>query len=345
MSSAVAPQHQPTPGDLILQIGSGYIASMALHTVIELGIADHISGAPRPVAELARESHANEDALYRVLRLMASLGVFTEAAPRSFAHTPASETLRTGAQGSLRDLVRWWCDPFHFRIYAEFMYSVRTGQTCAEKITGGVPLFEYFPTHPRESEMFNNAMTSFSLVEVPAALEAYDFSGIGTLVDIAGGHGQMICAILQKYPQMRGILTDLDHVIAGAAQAVRRAGMEGRCALQTCDFFHSVPSGGDAYILKHIIHDWDDFRSLAILRNIHTALGEKKGKVLLLEMVLTPGNDPHPGKFLDMEMLAMASGRERTEAEFADLFQRAGFKLTRIVPTKTPLCIIEGVKV
>jgi hypothetical protein len=344
-STPQVPQQQPRPGDLILQIGSGYIASMALHAVIELGIADHLAREPRAVADLAREVHANEDALYRTLRLLASLGIFTESAPRVFAHTPASETLRTGVPGSMRDLVRWWADPFHFRVYAEFMHSLRTGQTCVEKITGGLPIFDYFPTDPQESEVFNNAMTSFSSVEVPAALAAYDFSGIGVLVDIAGGHGQMICAILEKYPQMRGILTDLDHVLAGAAQAVRRAGMENRCALQTCDFFHSAPAGGDAYILKHIIHDWDDFKALAILRNIHTAMGEKKGKVILLEMVLTPGNDPHPGKFLDMEMLAIASGRERTEAEFAELFQRAGFRLTRILPTESPVCVVEAVKV
>ena len=343
MTKAAA-HHAPTPGDHVLQISAGYIASICLNVAVELGIADRISAAPRAVSDLAQETETNEDALYRILRLLASVGVFVEAAPRAFAHTPASETLRSGAPGSMRDLVRWWCDPFHFRIYAELMHSVKTGQTCAEKVTLK-PLFEYFPTDPRESEVFNHAMTSFSSVEVPAALEVYDFSGIGTLVDIAGGHGQMICTVLQKYPQMRGILTDLDHVLAGAAQAIRRAGLEDRCTLQTCDFFHSAPAGGDAYIMKHIIHDWDDPRALTILRNIHIAMGEKKGKVILLEMVLPPGNDPHPAKFLDIEMLTMVSGRERSEADFAELFQRAGFKLTRIVPTRMPISVIEAVKV
>jgi hypothetical protein len=336
-------QEQPAPADQVLQVSAGYIASIALNAVIELDIADKIAGGARPVTELARESGANEDALYRILRLLASLGIFTEAVPRAFAHTPASEMLRSGAKGSLRDLVRWWCDPFHFRIYAEFMHSVRTGHPCAEKITG-VPVFEYFPKDPRESEIFNNAMTSFSAVEVPAALEVYDFTGIELLVDVAGGHGQMICAILEKYPDMRGILTDLDHVLAGAAHAIRQRGMEDRCALQTCDFFHSVPAGGDAYILKHIIHDWDEPRALAILRNIYTAMGAKKGKVILLEMVMAPGNQPHPAKFLDIEMLAMVSGRERTEQEFRDLLARAGFRMTRVVPTKSPVCVIEAVR-
>jgi hypothetical protein len=342
--SAPATQPQPNPADRVLQVSAGYIASIALNAAVELNVADLLAGVPRPVADLAHECGANEDALYRVLRLLASHGIFTETAPRTFAHTPASEMLRSGAKGSLRELTRWWCDPFHFRIYAEFMHSVRTGRTCVEKVTGGVPIFDYFPTDKHESEVFNAAMTSFSRIEVPAALEAYDFSGIGVLVDVAGGHGQMICEILKKYPQMRGILTDLDHVIAGAAQCIRQHGMEDRVALQTCDFFHSVPIGGDAYVLKHIIHDWDDHRALTILRNIFNAMGNKKGKVILLEMVMNTGNEPHPVKFLDLEMLAVASGRERTEAEFAELFARAGFRLTRVVPTKSPICVIEAVK-
>ena len=345
MSTNASPApHKPMPGDIALQVSAGYIASIALNVAVELNIPDRITDTPRSSAELAHEAGVNSEALYRILRLLASVGIFTETAPHTFAHTPASQTLRTGVAGSMRDLVRWWCDPFHFRIYAELMHSVRTGQTCAEKITG-MPVFEYFPTDLRESEIFNHAMTSFSAIEVPAALEVYDFSGIGTLVDIAGGHGQMICTILQKYPQMRGVLTDLDHVLAGAAQAIRRAGLEDRCALQTCDFFHTAPAGGDAYIMKHIIHDWDDPRALTILRNIHKALGEKKGKVILLEMVMPPGNDPHPAKFLDIEMLTMVSGKERTEAEFDELFDRAGFKLTRILPTRSPVCVIEAVKI
>ncbi len=343
-SPAQAPPHQSKPADLVLQVSSGYIASIALNVAIELGIADRITDEPRNAADLAQETGVNTDALFRILRLLASLGIFKETAPHTFAHTPASEALRSGSHGSVRDVALWWCDPFHFRIYAEMMHSVRTGNPCADKVLG-MPAFDYFRTDPRESEMFNHAMTAFSGIEVPAALEVYDFGGIGTLVDIAGGHGQMICSILQKYPQMRGVLTDLDHVLAGAAQAIRRAGLEDRCALQTCDFFHSAPAGGDAYIMKHIIHDWDDPRALTILRNIHTAMGEKKGKVILLEMVMPPGNDPHPAKFLDLEMLTLVSGRERSETEFAELFHRAGFKLTRIVPTQAPVCVIEAVKV
>ncbi len=345
MSTATPAQaQQPNPADLVLQVGAGYIASISLNVAVELGIPDLLAGGPRPIRDLAAQARVNEDALFRVLRLLASLGVFTESAPRTFANTPASETLRAGVPGSVRDLIRFWCDPFHFRIYAELMHSVRTGQPCADKVLG-MPVFDYFGNDPRESEIFNRAMTSFSAIEVPAALEVYDFSGIGTLVDIAGGHGHMLCAILRTYPRMRGILTDLSHVLEGAAESIRRHGVESRVTVTACDFFKSAPPGGDAYIMKHIIHDWDDDKAGLILRNIHAALGAQQGKVILLEMLLTPGNDPHPAKFLDIEMLALPRGRERTAEEFAALFARAGFRLTRIVPTRSPISVIEADKV
>lgn len=345
MSSTAPLQQQPTPADHALQIASGYLASVSMNIVIELGIPDKIAAAPRQIAELARETTTNEDALYRIMRLLASVGIFTEAGPRAFAHTPASATLRADAPDSVRDMVRFWCDAFHFRVYAELMHSVRTGETCVERVTGGKPIFEFLPTDPRESEVFNRAMVSFSAQVIPAVLEAYDFSGIGTLVDVAGGHGSVLCAILAKVPQMRGILADLDHVLKGAGETIRRHGVEARVTLQTCDFFKAVPAGGGAYIMKHIIHDWPDEKALTILRNITTAMGEKKGKLILIETVIKPGNDPHLGKFIDIEMLAMPGGRERTEAEFFALFDRAGFRLTRVVPTKSPLCVLEGVRV
>lgn len=342
-STPQAKPAQPNPAEQILQVGSGYLASISLNIAIQLNIADLLTAGPRPVADLARETHAQEDALYRVLRALASTGIFAESAPHTFANTPASDLLRTGVEGSLRDALAWWCDPYHFRIYAEFAHSVRTGQPCGDKVLG-MPIFDYFPTDPAWSDVFNRAMVSFSAITVPAVLEAYDFSGIGTLVDVAGGHGQVICAVFKKYPQMRGILTDLDHVLAGAAHCIRDHNLEDRVSLQTCDFFKSVPAGGDAYILKHILHDWDDHRALTILRNIYAAMGEKKGKVILIEAVMPEGNDPHLVKFLDLEMLALPGGRERTEAEYAALFERAGFRLTRIVPTKSPMSVIEAVK-
>jgi hypothetical protein len=341
---ASVPQQQPDPAQHVMQVGSGYLASISLNIAIRLGIPDLLAAGPRTVSELAQQTTTYEDALYRMLRALASVGVFTESAPRTFANTPPSNLLRTGVEGSLRDAVLWWCDPFHFRIYSEFLHSIRTGQPTADKVLG-MPIFDYFPTDPKESEEFNNAMVSFSSLTVPAVLEAYDFSGIGTLVDVAGGHGGLLGPVLAKYPKMRGILTDLEHVLAGAKVHLERHGVAGRCTTVVCDFFKSVPAGGDAYVMKHIIHDWDDEKCLLILRNIATAMGGKKGKVILVEAVMPAGNEPHLVKFLDLEMLAMPGGRERTEAEYAALFERAGFRLTRVVPTKSPMSVIEAVRV
>jgi SAM-dependent methyltransferase len=324
----------------VFQIALGYIASTALYAAVKLKIADQLAGGPRPVADLARETGANEDALYRILRLLASVGIFEETAPRTFANNARSLTMRSGVPGSLHHMALWMADPFHFRVYADAMHAVMTGQPAVEK-TVGMPAFEYFSKNRELSEIFNNAMTMFSTVVIQAALEVYDFSGIDTLVDVAGGHGQVIMSILKMYPSMRGVLADVDHVIAGAIPRIRAEGLESRLRTETIDFFKAVPEGGDAYIMKHIIHDWDDDRSLTILRNIKKAM-KPGGRVILLDSVVQPGNTPDFGKLIDLEMMLFPGGRERTEAEFASLFRRAGFELTRIVPTQSPLSVIEA---
>jgi hypothetical protein len=233
-------------------------------------------------------------------------------------------------------------EPFHFRVYSEMLHSVATGQPAAEKVTG-MPVFEYFAREPKLSAVFNNAMTSWSGPTVAAAIKAYDFGGIHVLVDVAGGHGHVLTSVLRHYPAMRGVLFELDHVIAGAAPLLAAAGVRDRVESVAGDFFKTVPPGGDAYIMKNIIHDWDDDRAILILKNIRTALGDRRdGKVVLLEAVIPPGNQPDFGKLIDLEMLLMPGGRERTADEFESLFSRAGFKLARIVPTESPLNVIEA---
>ncbi|MCA1559258.1 MAG: acetylserotonin O-methyltransferase [Acidobacteria bacterium] len=330
----------------VFQVALGYIASTALYAAVKLRVADHLACGPLSIDDLARATGSpstgavNADALYRVLRMLASVGIFEETSPRHFANNAASNTIRTGIPDSLYDMGLWITDPFHLRVYADAMHSVTTGQPAVEKTTG-VPVFDFFRTNPELSEIFNNAMTGFSTSVIAAALEVYDFSGIGTLVDVAGGHGQVLGSILQRYPAMRGVLFDLDHVIAGAVPRLRQLGVEGRVMPATGDFFKAVPAGGDAYIMKHIFHDWDDDRAITILRNIRSAMNQG-GRVILLESVLLPGNAPDFGKLIDLEMLMMTGGRERTEAEFRTLFQRAGFELTRVVPTPSPLSVIEA---
>lgn len=339
--SVLSPAEAPfvAPVDALLKLGLGYMTSSALNVVVSLGVADHLAGGPRTVAELARETSASEDALYRVMRLLASEGVFEEIAPRAFAHSPLSEVLRTGS--SARELVQWIADPFHFKVYSEALQTVRSGQPAVEYVTG-LPVFDHIGRTPELSEVFNDAMTSMSAMVVPAVLEAYDFSGIGVLVDVAGGHGKVVTSVLKAYPTMKGVLFDLPYVVEGARPAIGALGLQSRCRAEAGDMFQAVPAGGDAYIMKHIIHDWADDRALAILRNIRAAMQDGRGRVILLESVIEPGVERDLGKFIDYEMLLMTGGRERSEADFRALLSRAGFELTRVVRTKSPLSVVEA---
>jgi hypothetical protein len=331
----------PTAIQHVFQLIGGYIVSAALGAVARLGVADRLAAGPRSTEDLAREVGANEDALYRTLRALSMAGLFTETSPRTFALTPSGELLQTGVPGSVRDMAMFMCDDFHFRIYAEMLHAVRTGEAVVEKVVG-MPPFEYFQKDPEVAARFNNAMTNFSASVAPAALKAYDFSGIDVLVDVAGGHGMLLASILERYPTMRGILFDLEHVVAGAT-VFDTLGVRNRVETKSGDFFAAVPAGGDAYLMKHIIHDWDDERAGVILRNIRTALaGKPNGRLILLDAVVKPGNEPDLNKLIDLEMLLLPGGRERTEAEFAALFSANGFQLTRVVPTESPLAVIEG---
>jgi len=333
----------PDPAQQVLQVATGYIASTALYAAITLDVADHLASGPRDVADLARATGANEDALFRVLRLLASLGVFEEAGPRCFALNPAAELLRPDVPGSMRGMAVFLPDPLHLRVYANVMESMMTGKPAAET-TLGMPVFEYLAKDPGYSKVFNDAMTTLSAPVISAALEAYDFSQIGTLVDVAGGHGEVLMSVLKKHPNVRGVLTDVGHVIDGAKPRIASAGLADRCQAVPCDFFQAVPEGGDAYIMKHIIHDWDDARATVILQNIGKAMGAKRGKVILLESVIAAGATPDLGKFIDIEMLLMPGGKERSAEEFRALFAGAGFEMTKIVPTKSPLSVVEAIR-
>jgi O-methyltransferase domain/Dimerisation domain len=343
--AAPAGAPQPQPADLLMQVATGYMASRALNLATELKIADLLSGGPKPVAELAKSSGANEDALYRILRALASVGIFTEVAPRKFGLTPAAELLQSGIPGSFHPMVRFMCDAFHFTMYAEMMHALKTGETVCDRVLG-MPIFEYFAKDSQEGAVFHDAMTSFSSAVIPAVLEVYDFSSIGTLMDVAGGHGFVLTSVLEKYPQMKGVLFEMEHVCEGAQARIAKLECQGRCQVVTGDFFKSIPGGADAIIMKHIIHDWNDEQALTILKNCHQALaGRSKAKVILLEAVLPHGNEPHFGKIIDLEMLMMPGGRERTEEEFRTLFAKAGFQLTRIVPNKSPLSVVEAERI
>ncbi len=221
-------------------------------------------------------------------------------------------------------------------------YSVQTGKPAWGHVHGA-EVFDYFQQNPEQSEIFNRTMTNLSRQTVPAIVEAYDFSGFRKLVDIAGGHGILLAGVLRANPNVRGVLFDLPHVIEGAHQLLKDEGVAERVEISVGDFFESVPAGGDAYMMKFIIHDWDDERSITIHRNIHRAIAAD-GKILLIETVVPAGNEPHLGKLVDLEMLVSPGGIERTEEEFRELLAQAGFRLTGVVPTKSHLSVIEAVK-
>jgi hypothetical protein len=241
----------------------------------------------------------------------------------------------------MRDAVLWVADPLHFHAYAEFLHSVRTGGTAIRMVTG-LEAFEYFEKEPAEGAVFHAAMTAISALTLPAVLEVYDFGNSGTLCDVAGGHGSLLTGVLRKHPGLRGILFDLPGVVPGARARIDSLGLASRCEVVGGDFFEAVPAA-ERYVLKSIIHDWQDERAARILENCRRAM-RGDGAVVLLEQVIAPGDAPQPAKWVDLDMLAFAGGRERTASEFADLFARAGLRLVRIVPTRSPYCVIEAMK-
>ncbi len=319
---------------VLTQILLGRVASQALYVVAKLGIADLLVDGPKPVEELAKAAESDAAALYRVLRALASMGIFEEQEDRVFALTPTAEPLRSDVPNSMRDVAVFWGEEWNWQVWGKILYSVRTGKPAWTQIHSE-QVFEYFEKNPEAGRIFDRAMTSFSGVATKAVLEAYDFSGIETLIDIAGGHGRLINRILDAYPAMQGVLFDLPHVI-------ENANVGDRLELATGDFFAKVPSGGDAYMMKHIIHDWDDERAITILKNIKKAMNPG-ARVLVIESVIADGNGQDFGKLLDIEMLVSPGGKERTAAEYEDLFRRSGLRLTRIVRTKSPYSVIEAV--
>ncbi|HEX8139653.1 MAG TPA: methyltransferase [Pyrinomonadaceae bacterium] len=331
------------PEECLTQMAFGALMSQALYVAAKLGVADLLADGARSVAELAAATRTHERALYRVLRSLASAGVFEETEPKRFALSPLAEPLRSAAPNSVRNGVIFMGEEWHWKVWGDMLYSVRTGKPAWGHVHGEAEVFDYFTKNPEHAEIFNSAMTDMSVATAPAVVEAYDFSGIETLADIAGGHGYLLAQVLKAHPKMKGVLFDMSSVIAGAGALLEREGVGNRVEKISGDFFASVPAGADAYIMKHIIHDWDDERARRILRNIREVMPDN-GKVLIVETVVPEGNEPHYSKLLDLEMLASPGGVERTEAEYAELLEAAGLRLSRVIQTASPFSIVEAVK-
>jgi len=327
------------PPDLqIVEMVMAQFRSRLTHVAAALKLPDLLTDGPKSAAELAPVTGTNPRALHRAMRTMASLGFFTEDAAHRFTLLPLGAALRAGTPGYATALMlggEWVTSAID-----QFLYSVQTGKTGFEK-AHGKPLFDLLATHPVEASLFNDMMVGFHGEEPPAVAEAYDFSVFETIADVGGSTGNLLTTILNRHASPRGILFDLDHVVREAPPLIAQRGLSDRIAIESGSFFDRVPAA-DAHIMSHIIHDWNEEQCLAILGNSRGTL-TPGGKLLLVEMVLPDGDAPHPGKMLDMAMLSVPGGEERTPSEYGELLDKAGFRLTRVVSTMSPVSIVEAV--
>ena len=324
----------------MLQIISGFWISRAVYVIGKLGIPDLLQTGPKTAAELASATNTHAPSLFRILRALVSVGVLNSADGEHFAQTPLSETLVTDAPGSLRWFAISELGQEHYPAWGNVMHSVKTGEIAFDNFFG-VDVWKYFQQNPEDAAVFNNSMSNVTAAANEAITSLYDFSQFGTIVDIGGGHGGLITSILKQNPDVKGVLFDAAEVIEGARPKIEAAGLADRLETVAGNFFTSVPAGGDAYIMKWIIHDWDDEKSNTILRNCRGQM-TGNGKLILVDSVVPETNEPHFSKFIDLNMLVMTGGKERTEKEFAQLLADAGFKLLRVIPTELPTSIIEA---
>ena len=337
----MTPQPQTPPAHVgILQLMNGVLIAGAVSCLARLGIPDLVEAAPKSAQELAAQIGVRPQALYRLLRATASVGVLSEGPDGKFSQTPMSAVLRSNATPSLRAFAIMTGREWHGRGWAQLEHCVRTGNPAMQQIYGA-PVFEYLKQNPEEAQIFNDAMSDLSTIDSPAVAEAYNFDGIRTIVDIGGGHGLLLATILERNPQLQGTLYEVPHVLEGARSGPLKPVMD-RCTLASGDMFCTVPAGADVYIMKHIIHDWPDDRCVQLLQACRKGVNPG-GKLLVVDCVIQPGNDFSPGKFLDLQMMIFPSGCERTEKQFHDLFAAAGWRLNRIIPTAAQDSIVEGV--
>lgn len=326
----------------LLQMMSGFWISAAIYAVAKLGLADELCDGSRTVDELAQKTGADPNALYRLLRALGSVGIFTEAAPRRFALTPLGECLRSGVPGSLRSYAIV-AKEMGWEPWGHLLHSIETGETAFNHVHG-MGYFDYLKEHPELGRLFNEAMTGFVTINGLAVAAEYDFTPVSKIIDVGGGHGTLMAAILTKYPKTSGLIFDLPDVVEGTRKKLADLGLSNRCECIGGDFFKEIPAGGDAYLMASVLHDWDDDRATTILKNCRRAM-PGSAKLLLIEMVIPSGDTPFFGKLLDLMMLVNLGGRERTEIEYRALLEAAGLRLTKIKPTNTPSSIIEAVPV
>lgn len=332
-----------SPEMAMMQLITGFWISRAICVFAQLGLADQIKdGAPSAV-ELAAITNTHAPSLQRLLRALATIGVLNEIGEGNFGLTPLSKTLRTDVPGSLCSTAALELGGENYAAWGDLFHSIKTGEVAFDHVFG-MNLWESLERNPEDARIFNDSMSRATAETNEAILASYDFSAVKRIVEVGGGHGALIISILTEYPEMNGILFDRPSVIEGAISRIDDAGFTDRCEAVAGDFFIGLPSGADAYILKWIIHDWNDERAHTILKNCRNAI-RNDGKLILVETVIPPGNEPHFGKFLDLNMMVMTGGLERTEEEFRRLLDASSFRLVRVVPTNSPISIVEAVPV
>jgi hypothetical protein len=332
----------PQPAQVIMQMLNAEWVAQAVAVAATLGVADVLASGPKNVEQLASATSAHADSLYRLLRTLSSVGVFAETDDGRFTLTPLAECLRSDAPNSMRNMARMRALQFVRRPWSELLHCVRTGESGMKRVFGTVNPFGYLAEHPEDAKVFDAAMTEISRNVGLGVAEAYDFGKFRKIVDAGGGHGMLLTTILRRHAGPRGLVFDLPHVVKGAEATIEAAGLGDRCEAISGDLFESVPPGADAYMMKAIIHGFDQERASLILKNIRRAIAPE-GRLLLVEFVVPAGNEASLGKLADLQMLVMAGGRERTRREFEDLFAKGGFGLAAIHPTAAPQSIVEGV--
>ncbi len=307
----------------------------------QLGIADLLKHGMKNIEDLARATGTHAPALYRAMRLLASEGSFAEEGDRNFRLTPLAETLQSDVPGSLRVSAIFEVSEINWLPWAHVLHSVKTGGAAFEHALGAT-IFDYLQSHPDAAALFDAFMVEMTTAVARSITEAYDFSGIGTLVDVGGGHGAFLASVLAAQPDMRGTLVDLPHVVSGALPTLRRAGVDGRCEIIAANFFETVPVGRDAYVLKSVLHDWSDEHCMRILANCRFAMPDDS-RLLVIELDLRSGNQPDYAKYIDLNMLVQTEGGyQRTEEEHRSLFAASGFRLSRVVPKSSGFSVWEA---
>ncbi|WP_198370162.1 methyltransferase [Roseomonas rosulenta] len=322
----------------LMRLINAYQLSQALHVAASLGVADHLKDGPQTSDTLAQACGADPGSLYRLMRALAAVGIFHEAKGQRFSLTTLGACLTGDAPGSRRDYARWIGTPGMWQSWGNLLHSVRTGEGAAE-FTAGVDAWTYRDQHPEERAVFDAAMTALSRAEAQAVIEAYDFGRFGCIVDIGGGEGQLLTAILLACPGAEGILFDQPKVAASAKRVLSSAGLGQRCEAVGGDFFESVPGGGDAYVMKSVLHDWDNAAAARILRSCRRAM-PPGASLLAIERLVGPPNEDPSGKFFDLNMLVQYGAQERTREEFQALLRIGGFDLIDVVTTRSALSII-----